>query len=546
MRMRVLGTLLTAAAITAAGSVTPAQAAEGNVVGAGAPEAIAGQYLVTMKAPGGGISAQGVSTSSYRARMSAKQARRLAARSDVAFVEQNKRVHAETTTYRNPIWNLDRIDQHPVALSRTYTPTDDGSSVHAYVIDTGIRITHHEFAGRASYGYNAVSPSRPAADCNGHGTHVAGTIGGTSYGVAKQVKLVAIKVLDCDGEGDLADVINGVNWVTAHAQKPAVANLSLGGSNSPSLNAALQKLINKGVTVVVAAGNENVDAATESPANLAAAITVGATNSKDQRASFSNYGSRVDLFAPGVGIKSSFAGGDYSTAVADGTSMAAPHVAGAAALVLDATPGYSPVQVRNYLVAQATPGRISGLKGSPNRLLFSTAPPAAPVIRTSAISMTAGLAYSGQLALTAARRGAWSIASGSLPAGVTMNGNGLISGTPTGPGSDAVTVRFTDYVPTVATRTLTVSVDVTTPVIKTAALPSILRGMYYNQQLTADRAGVWTVAAGELPNGMSLATGGEISGVATTAGSSTFTVQLTDGWGQVARAELTIEVTARS
>jgi subtilisin family serine protease len=544
--MRVLGSLLTAAAITAAGSVTPAWAAEGKIVGAGAPEAIAGQYIVTMKASRGGLSAQSVTTSSYKARMSAKQARRLAARSDVAFVEQDKRVHTETTTYRGPIWNLDRLDQRPVALSKTYTPTDDGSSVHAYVIDTGIRITHNEFSGRASYGFNFVNYNTTASDCNGHGTHVAGTIGGKSYGVAKQVKLVAVKVLDCDGEGDLSDVINGINWVTAHAQKPAVANLSLGGSNSPSLNAALQKLINKGVTVVVAAGNENVNAAKESPANLAAAITVGATNSRDQRASFSNFGSVVDLFAPGVGIKSAYASGDYSTAVADGTSMASPHVAGAAALVLDATPGYSPAQVRNYLVANATTGRVSGLKGSPNRLLFVTAPPAAPVIRTSAISMTAGTAYSGQLALTTARRGAWSLASGTLPTGVTMNGNGLISGTPTGPGSDTVVVKFTDYVPTIATRSITVNMIVTTPVIKTAALPSVIRGMYFHQQLTADRAGIWTLADGALPNGLTLEADGEISGVATTAETSTFTVAFTDGWGQTARTELTIEVTARS
>ncbi|MEU4241373.1 S8 family peptidase [Actinoplanes sp. NPDC026619] len=545
--MRVLGTLLTAAAVTAAGSAVPAQAAVGNVIGAGASGAIPGQYIVTMKSASG-LSAQraGAAKSSYQARMSAVQARRLAARSDVAYVEQDRMVHAETTTYNGPVWGLDRIDQRPVKLSKTYTPGDDGSSVHAYVIDTGIRITHNEFSGRATYGFNFVNYNATASDCNGHGTHVAGTIGGKSYGVAKQVKLVAVKVLDCEGAGELSDVINGINWVTAHAQKPAVANLSLGGDKSPSLNAALQKLINSGVTVVVAAGNENVNAATESPSNLAAAITVGATNNKDQRASFSNFGSMVDLFAPGVGIKSAYASGDYSTAVADGTSMASPHVAGAAALVLDATPGYTPVQVRNYLVAHATTGKVSGLKGSPNRLLFVTAPPAAPVIRTSAIAMTAGAAYSGQLALTATRRGAWSLAEGTLPTGVTLNGNGLISGTPTGPGSATIKVRFTDYVPTAVTKTITVAMTVTSPVIRTAALPGIMRGTYYNQQLTADRSGTWALSDGDLPNGLSLDTDGEITGVATIAGLLTFTVAFTDGWGQTTRTELTIEVAERS
>ncbi|GIE02102.1 S8 family peptidase [Paractinoplanes durhamensis] len=540
--MRVFGTLLTAAAITAAGAAVPAQAATGNVIGAGAPGAIPGRYIVTKKAPRG-LSAQGAGhTATYTARMSAKQARRLAADPNVQSVEQDRVLHIEATTYRGPVWGLDRIDQRPVKLSRTYTPSDDGSAVHAYVIDTGIRISHNEFAGRATYGFNFVNYNTTASDCNGHGTHVAGTIGGKSYGVAKQVKLVAVKVLDCKGEGDLSDVLAGINWVISHAQKPAVANLSLGGDSSPALNAALQKLINSGVTVVVAAGNENVNAAKESPANLAAAITVGATDAKDKRASFSNYGSVLDLFAPGVGIKSAYMGSDYATAVADGTSMASPHVAGAAALVLDASPSASPLQVRNYLVAHATTGKVSGTKGSPNRLLFVTAPPAAPVIKTSAITMTSGTAYAGQLALASSRRGSWSLAAGTLPTGVKLSAAGVVSGTPTGPGTGTVQVRFTDYVPTSVTKTITVSVTVTTPVIRTTALPDGTRGGYYYQQLTADRSGTWTVSDGDLPNGLSLADDGLITGVATTTESATFTVEFTDGWGKTARSELTIDV----
>ncbi|MET3429936.1 subtilisin family serine protease [Actinoplanes tereljensis] len=540
--MRVLGTFLTAAAIAAAGTAVPAQAAEGNVIGAGAPGTIPGRYIVTMKAPGG-LSAQSAgSRKAYSARMSAKQARQLAARSDVALVEQDRIVHAETTTYKNPVWGLDRIDQKSATLSKTYTPSDDGSSVHAYVIDTGIRITHNEFGGRASYGFNFVNYTTTASDCEGHGTHVAGTIGGRTYGVAKSVQLVAVKVLDCDGEGELSDVIAGINWVTANAKKPAVANLSLGGSNSPSLNAALQKLINSGVTVAVAAGNENVNAAKESPANLAAAITVGATDAKDKRASFSNFGTVLDMFAPGVNVRSAFASSDTATASASGTSMASPHVAGAAALVLDAYPTWTAAQVRNYLVAQATTGKISGLKGSPNRLLFVPAPPAAVVIKTSGLTMTAGTAFASQLALASSRRGSWSLAEGTLPTGVTLSAAGVVSGTPTGPGTDTIKVRFTDYVPTAVTRSIAVTVNATSPVIKTAVLPDGAQGAYYYQQLAADRTGTWALSSGDLPDGLSLNTNGLITGVATTSGSSTFTVEFTDGWGKTARSELTIDI----
>ncbi|GIM96689.1 S8 family serine peptidase [Paractinoplanes toevensis] len=542
MRMRVLGTLLAAAAVAAAGTVVPAQAAEGNVIGAGLPGSIPGRYIVTKKAPGG-LSAQGAArSSSYAARLTAKQARRLAANPAVAFVEQDRIVHAETTTYRNPVWGLDRIDQKPVTLSKTYTPSDDGSSVHAYVIDTGIRITHSEFGGRASYGFNFVDHNTNAADCEGHGTHVAGTIGGRTYGVAKSVQLVAVKVLDCDGEGELSEVIAGINWVTKNAKKPAVANLSLGGSNSPSLNAALQKLINSGVTVAVAAGNENVNAAKESPANLAAAITVGATDAKDKRASFSNYGTVLDMFAPGVNVRSAFASSDTATASASGTSMASPHVAGAAALVLDAYPAWTAAQVRNYLVSKATTGKVTGLKGSPNRLLFVPAPPAAVVIKTAGLTMTAGTAFSSQLALTSSRRGSWSLAEGTLPTGVKLSPAGVVSGTPTAPGTDTIKVRFTDYVPTAVTRSIAVTVNTTGPVIRTAALPDGAVGGYYHQQLAADRTGTWALSGGDLPDGLALDSTGLITGVATAAGSSTFTVEFTDDWGRTARSELTIAV----
>ena len=543
MRMRVLGTLLTAAAVAAAGTAVPAHAAEGRVLGAGIPGAIPGQYIVTVKAPG--ISAQSVGgrsyvkNRSYVKKMTATEARRLAAEPGVQYVEQDRVLHIEATQ-KNPDWGLDRIDQRAVKPSKTYTPMDDGSSVTAYVIDTGIRITHSEFAGRARYGYDFVDDDATAQDCNGHGTHVAGTIGGTHYGVAKKVRLVAVRVLNCDGEGTLSGVIAGVDWVTSHAVKPAVANMSLGGSRSTTLEAAVQRSINSGVTYAVAAGNENTNASQGSPAGLSAAITVAASDNKDRRAYFSNYGSVVDLFAPGVNIRSSVANSDTATALYSGTSMAAPHVAGAAALVLDAAPGYTPAQVRDFLVAKSTTGKISDAKGSPNRLLFVPAPPAKPVIKTTGLTMTAGKTYSATL--SAGRRGTWSIIAGRLPAGLKLASNGVVSGRPTAPGTATVQVRFVDYVPYTVTKTLTVTVRKSTPVISTTPLPAGTAGVSYGAKLAADRGGKWTLTAGALPAGLTLATDGTISGTPVEAGSSTFTVTLTDGWGSTASASVTLTV----
>src|SRR4051812_35961365 len=274
----VCSTLLTAAAVTTAGLAVPAQAApsraaEGLVFGIDAAGAIPGQYIVTLKAPSTGIGAQSIGEATYLKKMSAAAARRLAAEPNVEYVEQDRMTHVESTQ-KNPTWGLDRIDQRAVKPSTWHTPMDDGSSVHAYVIDTGIRVTHTEFGGRASYGYDFVDDDPVASDCNGHGTHVAGTIGGAHYGVAKKVKLVAVRVLDCSGWGSLSNVIAGVDWVTAHARKPAVANMSLGSSGrSTSLEAAVQRSIDAGITYAVAAGNDDLNAGRESPAALPAAIT---------------------------------------------------------------------------------------------------------------------------------------------------------------------------------------------------------------------------------------------------------------------------------
>ncbi|MCM4078537.1 S8 family serine peptidase [Paractinoplanes hotanensis] len=547
MRMRTLATAAATAAVVLVGTAVPVQASlpEGTVFGTGLPGAIPGRYIVTLDEPAGGdvsaLSVDGGAT--YVADLSATQARRLAADPDVRFVEQD-RILILQATQNNPAWGLDRIDQRVTKASKTFTPTDDGDSVHAYVLDTGIRVTHADFRGRASYGYDALSGTSNADDCNGHGTHVAGTIGGQYFGVAKKVKLVAVRVLDCKGRGSLSQVIAGVNWVTTHAVKPAVANMSMGGSKSASLNAAVQRSINSGVTYVVAAGNENANASTMSPANLPAAITVGATDAADRRATFSNYGTALDLFAPGVNIRSDYYGGDNLTAVASGTSMAAPHVAGAAALVLDASPGLSPAQVRNLLVKNATGSKVKNARGSANRLLFVPRPPAKAVITSASLTVTAGQAYAGRLTLTAARRGTWSIAAGKLPTGLTLRPNGSITGTPTGPGSAAVTVRFTDYVPQAVTRSIKVTVRTTTPVIATTSLPAAAVGDYYYQQLTVagGRAGTWSVVSGALPDGLTLPAGGTLEGTPATAGIAVFTVAFTDSFGVRSTRALTIDV----
>jgi subtilisin family serine protease len=463
---RRVATTLLLCAVPAGPGAAPASAAtaEGSVVGAGAPDAVPGRYIVTLKPGARSTVAQDLpgvpGTDTFTASLTARDARRLATDPAVQLVEQDRAVRIASTTQNNAQWGLDRIDQHSRTLNSRYTPTDDGSAVTAYVIDTGIHINHHEFAGRASYGYDFVGDDPTAGDCNGHGTHVSGILGGAHYGVAKKVKLVAVRVLDCSGSGSLSDVIAGVNWVTRHAVKPAVANMSLNGDYSPSLEKAVAASIASGVTYAVAAGNEDVDACADSPAGLGAAITVGATDAKDGRAWFSDYGRCLDLFAPGVNIRSSVSTNDTATAAWSGTSMATPFVAGAAALALDAHPGWTPARVRSYLVGGSTKDRVTGKgSGSPNRLLYVPAPPAAPVIATAAVpAATVGEPYEAHLTLRAARRGTWRVADGALPDGLRLSTAGVISGTPTADGAGEATVSFTDWVPTTAKRALTVTV----------------------------------------------------------------------------------------
>lgn len=317
---------------------------------------------------------------------------------DVRYIEQVGRVKP----FARPAWQLDRLDQASLPLDGEFQPHFNGTGVHAYIIDTGVRGSHQEFSGRMGVGQNFAarnevpggsndglgglvgnvlggvlgngdepdSGERPDwDDCNGHGTHVAGSVGGTTYGVAKNATLHAVRVLDCDGSGSTADVIAGVDWVTANFELPSVANMSLGGGASRALDEAVANAVNKGLTMVVAAGNETQDACEVSPAREASAITVGASTIRDERAGFSNYGKCLDIFAPGAEIVSAWHEGDSATKELQGTSMAAPHVAGVVALLLAENGEATPADISRELESLAVEDRIGDSKGSPNRLL---------------------------------------------------------------------------------------------------------------------------------------------------------------------------------
>ena len=305
----------------------------------------------------------------FAVEMSPDEAEALSQDFRVAYVEEDGVVKADATQ-SNPPWGLDRIDQRNRPLNAIYTFNWTGSGVRAYVIDTGIRTTHTQFGGRASNVFDAFGGS--GADCNGHGTHVSGTIGGSTYGVAKSALLRGVRVLDCNGSGSTSGVIAGVDWVTNNHINPAVANMSLGGGASSSLDTAVNNLANSGVPIAVAAGNSNVDACGTSPARAANAITVGSTTTSDARSSFSNFGTCLDIFAPGSGILSAWFSSDTATATLSGTSMASPHVAGVAALYKQFSPGASATTTRNAIVNGSTTGVLTGIgTGSPNRLLYS-------------------------------------------------------------------------------------------------------------------------------------------------------------------------------
>ena len=305
----------------------------------------------------------------FAARMSAERAQDLSDDPRVAYVEEDQVMEA-VVTQNNATWGLDRVDQRNLPLNTTYIYTPTGAGVHAYIIDTGIRTTHTQFTGRIGNGFSAISGG--VQDCNGHGTHVAGTVGGTTYGVAKGVILHPVRVLSCSGSGSNSGVIAGVNWVRTNAVRPAVANMSLGGGASSALDSAVNSAISSGVSFAVAAGNSNANACNSSPARVPAANTVGSSTRTDSRSSFSNFGTCVDLFAPGSSITSAWSTSNSATATISGTSMASPHVAGVLALILQGNPGASAATAASTLRTRATTNVLSGIgTGSPNRLLYS-------------------------------------------------------------------------------------------------------------------------------------------------------------------------------
>lgn len=369
--------------------VSVAQAAEGHILGAGAQDAVEGSYVVALNGePSKAASIQAaVSTQAtdlagqyggevshvystalrgFSVRMSERQAKRLAADPAVRYVERNGVVRTSET------WGLDRVDQRDLPLDNSYAAPNDGSSVTAYVVDTGVAFDHPELEGRAVSGYDFIDNDSDASDCHGHGTHVAGTIGSKTYGIAKNVNLVAVRALNCAGSGSYDQIIAAVDWVTKNAPKAAVGNMSLGGARSSALNDAVAKSVEAGVAWAVAAGNDTKDACEVSPASAPGVLTVGASDSEDKRSRWgsggSNWGECVELFAPGSNITSITQ--DGKTAAWNGTSMATPHVAGAVALVLAADPDISVADANALVLDTSTVNKISDPMDSPNRLLY--------------------------------------------------------------------------------------------------------------------------------------------------------------------------------
>ncbi len=473
MSQRTLRTLgVAAVAAVSAALMIPAAAAaqpEGPIVAENAPNAVKDSYIVVLKDNGmaresvsgnaGGLVGRygGKIGYTYRAAfkgfsaaMSAQQAKRMAADPAVAYVEQDRTVQVLADQPNPPSWGLDRVDQADLPLNSRYSYGTDASNVTAYVIDTGINYDHADFGGRASFGFDAFTDGRNGKDCQGHGTHVAGTVGGATHGVAKGVKLKAVRVLNCSGGGSVSTEAAGVDWVTANAVLPAVANMSLytGTANEPSrvLDDAVRASIRGGVTYVVAAGNFNDDSCKYSPQRVTETINVMATARTDARASFSSYGTCSDLFAPGQDIVSASHSNNTGSATMSGTSMASPHVAGAAALYLAGNPAKTPAEVHAAILAAATPNKVTNPGANSANLLLRTNSGGVPgVSATNPGAQTTALNGSANLQLSASGGTApytWS-ATG-LPTGLSIGAStDLVTGTASVAGTYNVTVTAT-------------------------------------------------------------------------------------------------------
>ena len=376
MKARILmfaGTALALAACSDQNPTAVRQSTPAPVLRASA-NGIDGSYIVVLKEGGNPRSVAAIAgvnprfeytaaLNGFAAELNAGQLNALQHNPNVDYIEQDG-VASIATTQSGATWGLDRIDQHNLPLNGTYTYTTTASNVTAYIIDTGLQPSHPQFGGRAAMVYGS-------ADCNGHGTHVAGTIGSSTYGVAKGVKLRGVRVLDCAGSGAISTIIAGIDWVRLNAVKPAVANMSLGGGFSSSLNTAATNLANSGVFLAVAAGNENQNACNVSPASASGTLTVAASTSTDAKASYSNWGGCVDVYAPGSSITSTWLNSGTNTI--SGTSMASPHAAGVAALYKGTFGDAASSTVVSWIINNATANVISGNpSGTPNRLLYKS------------------------------------------------------------------------------------------------------------------------------------------------------------------------------
>ena len=467
--------LLTCSTLILAPSIANATTGdEPEIVGSAAAGAVAGEYIVVLKPAsqigaaedvaatltdqiGGEIQATyDTVLNGYSAQLTEEQALAVAADPRVDYVEQVQRFTVLSEQVDPPNWGIDRIDQRDLPLNARYTyPDNGGEGVNVYVIDTGIRSTHTEFAGRIRPGFDAVTAGGNAGDCNGHGTHVAGSAVGASYGVAKKATVYPVRVLDCTGNATTDDLLEGIEWVTENAVAPATVNYSIGckyACSIPSIDEAVSNLIASGITWVQAAGNSNDDACRYSPQLLPEGITVGNMTRTDAKASTSSWGRCLDVWAPGSSIPSAWYTGDTAVNTASGTSMASPHVTGVTALYLAQNPDATPAQVQAAIVDNASTGKLSGLDASsPNRLLYTGflgggAPPVGTVDLATPANQSSTAGQPASLALSASGGIApYTFSATGLPAGLSLNAStGAITGTPTTAGTSTVTVTVRD------------------------------------------------------------------------------------------------------